>query len=133
MTDFRRGVKYNIIADEVEVESCLLPVWRTAQAGNAPKKWRVLRLWSPGLVESLLFRRSVTTAMRPIRTRGFQHPQDFPFGLKPVIKGALADALFVDLVGAHGNPFVEIFRHRRCVRGWLGATSGSPACRFRFL
>lgn len=35
--------------------------------------------------------------------------EDFPLRLKPVIKGALADALFVDLTGSHRDPRVEIF------------------------
>jgi len=35
--------------------------------------------------------------------------EDFPLRLKPVIKGALADALFVDLMGSHRDPRVEIF------------------------
>jgi len=39
--------------------------------------------------------------------------EDFPFRLKPVIKGAMADALFVDLAGSRRDPRVEIFRYGR--------------------
>ena len=39
--------------------------------------------------------------------------EDFPLRLKPVIKGALADALFVDLAGSRRDPRVEIFRYGR--------------------
>ena len=35
--------------------------------------------------------------------------QDLALGLQPVIKGTLANALFVDLVGSNGSPFVKIF------------------------
>lgn len=42
--------------------------------------------------------------------------ENFPLRLKPVIKGALADALFVNLEGSRRDPRVEIFRHGRCWR-----------------
>ena len=40
--------------------------------------------------------------------------EDFPLRLKPVIKGALAGALFVDLAGSRRDSCVEIFRHGGC-------------------
>jgi hypothetical protein len=39
--------------------------------------------------------------------------KDFPLRLKPVIKGTLADALFVDLEGSRRDPRVEILRYGR--------------------
>jgi len=59
--------------------------------------------------------------------------QDFPFGLKPVIQGALADALLVDLVRTLGDPFVKLFGRRRCSRTFCSAARRSPACRLRFV
>ena len=49
--------------------------------------------------------------------------EDFPLRLKPVIKGALADALFVDLAGSRRDSCVEIFRQGRCGRIGLRAAS----------
>ena len=49
--------------------------------------------------------------------------EDFPLRLKPVIKGALADTLFVDLEGSCRDPCVEIFRQGRCGRIELRSAS----------
>ena len=42
--------------------------------------------------------------------------EDLPLGLKPVIKGALADALLIDLAGSRRDLRVETFRYGRCGR-----------------
>ena len=57
--------------------------------------------------------------------------EDFPLRLKPVIKGALADTLFVDLAGSRRDPCVEIFRHGRRGRIGLRAASRFLARRLR--
>ena len=57
--------------------------------------------------------------------------EDFPLRLKPVIKGTLAGALFVDLAGSRLDPCVEIFRQGRCGRIGLRAASRFLARRLR--
>jgi hypothetical protein len=57
--------------------------------------------------------------------------EDFPLRLKPVIKGALADALFVDLAGSRRDSRVEILRHGKCERIGLCAARRFPARRLR--
>ena len=47
--------------------------------------------------------------------------QDFPFRLKPVIKGALADAVFIDRPSSRRDPRVETFRYGGCGRIGLRA------------
>ena len=57
--------------------------------------------------------------------------EDFPLRPKPVIKGALADALFIDLAGSRRDPCVKISRHGRCGRIGLRAASRFLARRLR--
>ena len=45
--------------------------------------------------------------------------EDAPLRLKSVIKGALADALLIDLAGSRRDPCVEILRHGRFGRTGL--------------
>ena len=85
------------------------------------------------MVGSLLILAGVSTVMWQVRVRGCLVSQDFPLGLKPVIKGALADASLVDLVGTLGDPFVKIFGRQRRSRPLCSAARGSPAGHLRFV
>ena len=70
--------------------------------------------------------------MRHVSIPCFLLSEDLLLRLKPVIKRTLTDASFVDLVGSCGDPFVEIYRHGRCVRIWFRSAGGSLARRLRF-
>jgi hypothetical protein len=56
--------------------------------------------------------------------------EDLLLRLKPIIKRTVTDASFTDLKSSCGNPIMELCRHGRCVKTWLGLADKALArCR----
>jgi len=81
---------------------------------------------------SALLLTGVSTTMRHVSIPWFLLSEDLLLRLKPIIKRTLTDASFIVLEGSCGDPFVEICRHRRCVRTWFRSASWFLARRLRF-
>jgi len=78
---------------------------------------------------SLLFLSAVSAARWDVRIPWLIVSQDCSLGLKPVIQRAVADALLVYPIAAHGDPFMNIVGHQRWFNTLFGAARRSLAGR----